>query len=275
MNDRPDGVSRTLEHLLSQEGIALDVVVVGEVAPGEIPAGIRTVGICRSVGIPERRNLAASEVKGDYLFFLCDDTQLPAPDTLLRLATPFERDPQLAYAQPRTCDPVTGLTLRRWVPRLFGTHPTRPSVVTTMTEGAVMVRRNAYERAGGWPEHLHLSHEGMDLAWRLWDLGYHGRYLPRVTLNRPATTSARSLTVHRFNARDRVRTVRRCLPRPLIPLHLATWSLVTLCRLREGRTLRASLAGFREGLAEGPGSRRPMSWGTVYRLTKAGRPPIL
>ncbi|HET9944921.1 MAG TPA: glycosyltransferase family 2 protein, partial [Actinomycetes bacterium] len=32
---------------------------------------------------------------------------------------------------------------------------------------------------------------------------------------------------------------------------------------------------FREGLGPGAGERRPMSWRTVWRLTRAGRPPVL
>ncbi|MFJ2753669.1 glycosyltransferase family 2 protein [Streptomyces sp. NPDC087297] len=275
MSDRPEGFARALDSLLAQEGVELDVVVVGNgCAPGQVPAGVRTVGLSGNVGVQASRNVGAAEVEGDYLLFFDNGTHLPTPDTLLRLAAAFDRDAQLAYAQPRTCDPITGVTLRRWVPRLRAA-PTRQGVVTVMAEGAVMVRRDAYELAGGWPEHVFLSHEEVDLAWRLWDLGYHGRYLPDVIVHHPATTPARSPSAHRLNARNRVWTARRNLPRPLIPLHLATWSLINLCRLREGKTLGASLAGFREGLAGGQGARKPMSWRTVYRLCRAGRPPIL
>ncbi|MFI8344028.1 glycosyltransferase family 2 protein [Streptomyces sp. NPDC085639] len=276
MNDRPEGFAQALDSLLAQEGVELDVVVVGNGhVPGSIPAGVRTIGVPKNIGVQEGRNLGAAEVNGDYLFFFDDGTHLPVPDTLLRLATAFDQDPRLAYAQPRTCDPITGLTLRRWVPRLRASAPTRPGVVTFMAEGPVMVRRYAYELAGGWPKHFLLSHEEMDLAWRLWELGHHGRYLPDIIVHHPATATARPATLHRLNARNRVWTARRNLPRPLIPLHLATWSLITLCRLREGKALRACLAGFREGLAGGHGARQPMSWKTVYRLSRAGRPPIL
>ncbi|MGW7100079.1 glycosyltransferase family 2 protein [Streptomyces sp. NPDC054838] len=274
MNDRPEDFPRAMASLLAQEGIELDVVVVGNgCVPGQVPAGVRTIDLARNVGIPAGRNIGAAEVKGDYLFFFDNDAQLPAADTLARLVAEFPRDPQLAYVQPRICDPVTGVTLRRWVPRLRASDPTRSGVVTVMAEGVVVVRRDAYDRAGGWPGRFFLFHEGVELAWRLWDLGCHGRYAPDVVVHHPATDPARHDTFYRLNARNRVWVALRNLPRPLIPLNLATWALITVWRTRDREALRVTLAGFREGFAGGQGPRRPMSWKTVARLTCAGRPP--
>jgi GT2 family glycosyltransferase len=36
-----------------------------------------------------------------------------------------------------------------------------------------MIHRSAFDRVGGWPGSFFLYHEGVDLAWRLWD-GYRG-----------------------------------------------------------------------------------------------------
>jgi GT2 family glycosyltransferase len=71
----------------------------------------------------------------------------------------------------RITDPDTNVTLRRWVPRLRTTDATRPGIVTVMAEGVVMIRRSAFDAAGGWPGHFFLFHEGIDLAWRLWRQG--------------------------------------------------------------------------------------------------------
>ncbi|MFF4323755.1 glycosyltransferase family 2 protein [Streptomyces sp. NPDC001568] len=275
MNDRPEDFPRAMASLLAQEGIELDVVVVGNgCVPEQVPTGVRTVDLPENVGIPEGRNIGADQVKSDYLFFFDNDAHLPDTDTLARLVAEFPRDPQLAYAQPRICDPVTGVTLRRWVPRLRASDPARPGIVTVMAEGVVMVRRDLYDRAGGWPGHFFLFHEGVELAWRLWDLDCHGRYLPDIVVHHPATDPARHDTFHRLNARNRVWVARRNLPRPLIPLNLATWCLLTLARTHDRKALQVSLAGLREGLTGGQGPRRPMSWKTVARLTRAGRPPV-
>ncbi len=275
MNDRPDEFPAAMDSLLSQKRIELDVVVVGNgCVPAQVPAEVRTVELPTNVGIPEGRNIGAANVKGEYLFFFDNDAVLPSPDVLARLAAEFARDPRRAYVQPRIADPQTGVTMRRWVPRLRASDPDRSGTVTVMAEGVVMIRRDAFEAVGGWPGHFFLFHEGIDLAWRLWNQGYTGHYAPDVVVHHPATHPTRHELFYRLNARNRVWLARRNLPAPLIPLNLATWTLLTLWRVRRPSALRASLTGLAEGMHGGHGVRSPMHWSTVARLTRAGRPPI-
>lgn len=276
MNDRPEEFPKAMASLLAQQDVDLDVVVVGNgCAPAQVPAGVRTIELPDNVGIPEGRNIGAAEVKGDLLFFFDNDAHLPDPQTLASLAAAFGDDPDRGYVQPRIADPDTGITMRRWVPRLRASDPTRPGPVTVMAEGVVMVRRTAFETVGGWPGHFFLFHEGIDLAWRLCDSGYTGYYRPDIVVHHPATDPARHATFYRLNARNRVWLAYRNLPAPLIPANLTTWALLTMWRFRDPAALRSSLAGLAEGLRGGHGTRKPMSWATVARLTKAGRPPIL
>ncbi|GHA63834.1 glycosyltransferase family 2 protein [Streptomyces termitum] len=276
MNDRPDEFPRAMDSLLAQKGVELDVVVVGNgCVPAQVPPGVKTIALEENVGIPEGRNIGAQAVDGELLFFFDNDAVLPGTDALARLAAALHDEPALAYAQPRIADPDTGTTVRRWVPRLRAKDPTRPGIVTVMAESVVMIRRSAFDTAGGWPGDFFLFHEGIDLAWRLWNHGGTGRYLPDILVHHPATSPARHDRFYRLNARNRVWLARRNLPAPLIPLNLAAFALLSLCRFREKAALRATLAGFREGLRGGHGHRTPMSWHTVARLTRAGRPPIL
>ncbi|MFE9004921.1 glycosyltransferase family 2 protein [Streptomyces sp. NPDC007875] len=278
MNDRPEEFPRAMASLLAQQGVDLDVVVVGNgCRPVQVPAGVRTIELPRNVGIPEGRNVGAAAVTGDcdYLFFFDNDAVLPAADALARLAAELDDDARLAFVQPRITDPDSGVTQRRWVPRLRTSDPARPGTVTVMAEGVVLIRRSAFQAVGGWPGHFFLFHEGIDLAWRLWDRGYTGRYLPAVSVHHPATNPARHVTFYRLNARNRVWLARRNLPRVLIPCNLATWLALTLWRFRDRAALRASLSGLREGLRGGHGTRAPMSWRTVVRLTRWGRPPVV
>ncbi|MFF6904212.1 glycosyltransferase family 2 protein [Streptomyces hydrogenans] len=73
-----------------------------------------------------------------------------------------------------------------------------------MAEGVVMIRRSAFDAAGGWPGNFLLFHEGIDLAWRLWDQGGAGRYLPDIIVHHPATNPARHDRFYRLSARSRV-----------------------------------------------------------------------
>ncbi|WP_262402229.1 glycosyltransferase family 2 protein [Actinomadura sp. CNU-125] len=199
MNDRPAEFALAMASLLGQQDVDLDVVVVGNgCAPVQVPPGARTVELPDNVGIPEGRNVGAAEARGELLFFFDNDAYLPDPRVLARLAGELSDAPARAYVQPRIADPDTGVTLRRWVPRLRASDSTRPGPVTVMAEGVVMVRRAAFEAVGGWPGHFFLFHEGVDLAWRLYDRGYTGYYAPGIIVHHPSTDPARHVTFYRL-----------------------------------------------------------------------------
>jgi GT2 family glycosyltransferase len=280
MNDRPAAFGQAMASLLAQQDVELRVVIVGNgVEPDDVPAGVSTVTLPANEGIPQGRNVGADALTGpgcgDFVFFFDNDAVLPTPDILARLVSEARRHPEAAYIQPRIADPDTGVTMRRWVPRLRAGDAARPGTITVMAEGVVLVRRNDYERAGGWPGHFFLFHEGIDLSWRLWDLGRTGWYAPGIVIHHPATDPARHDTFYRLVARNRVWLAYRRLPAVLIPIYLTIWTLLSIVRIRSRANLAVWFAGLREGLRGGHGQRRPMSWTTVLRLTLAGRPPIV
>ncbi|WP_327228435.1 glycosyltransferase family 2 protein [Streptomyces platensis] len=89
MNDRPEDFPRALDSLLAQQGVELEIVVVGNgVVPEQVPDGIRNVTLGENVGIPEGRNIGARALvtDPDLLFFFDNDAVLPETDTLARLA---------------------------------------------------------------------------------------------------------------------------------------------------------------------------------------------
>jgi GT2 family glycosyltransferase len=276
MGTRPQEFPRALESLLAQEGVELDVVVVGNGwEPTGLPARVRTVTLPENVGIPEGRNIGAAEARGEVIFFYDDDAYLPEPDVIARLVSVLDGDPSIAAVQPRPVDPTGRPGPQRWVPRPGGGHPLRPGVVTWVWEGTFVIRRDVFERVGGWPGHFFYGHEGIDLMWKVWDAGYVAWYAPEIVMNHPATSPTRHEVYWRMNARNRVWVARRNLPGVLVAPYLLTWTLLTVARVRSLRSLRAWLAGFREGLGGGHGERHAMSWRTVLRLTRAGRPPVL
>lgn len=278
MNDRPEDFPRALDSLLAQQDVELEIVVVGNgVVPEQVPDGIKTVTLGENVGIPEGRNIGARALvtDPDLLFFFDNDAVLPETDTLARLAERLDSHPRHGYIQPRIADPTTGATVRRWVPRLRVADVERSGAVTVMAEGVVVIRRDVFERSGGWPGHFFLYHEGIDLAWRIWNLGYTGYYAPDLIVHHPATDPARHSRYYRLVARNRVWLAIRLLPLPLIPVYLTTWVLLSLVRIHSPKALRTWFSGLREGLTGGWGPRTPLRWRTVLRLTRAGRPPVV
>jgi GT2 family glycosyltransferase len=142
-------------------------------------------------------------------------------------------------------------------------------------EGAVAIRRDAFEFAGGWPEPFWYAHEGVDLAWRVWDGGFHVRYEGNIQVHHPAIQPTRHPEFYRYQARNRVWLARRNLPLPVGALYVLVWVGVSALRLRSRTALIETLRGYRIGLTEPGGERRPMRWQTIWRMTRAGRPPVI
>ncbi|GAA2488120.1 glycosyltransferase family 2 protein [Terrabacter carboxydivorans] len=276
MGDRPTELAKALETLLAQEGVELDVVLVGNGwEPTGLPEGVRTVHLPENVGIPEGRNVGAREVRGDVLFFYDDDAFLPSTDVLARLASEYARDDRVAVVQPRGCDPDGRPTPRRWVPRLRADDGGTGGEVVVFWEGVCTIRRAAFEAVGGWPGHFWYGHEGIDLAFRLVDAGWRLLYRPDVVVNHPATQPTRHAVYYRMNARNRVWVAKRNLPHPVAELYVGVWSAITVARVRDREKLGVWFRGLREGVRTDAGDRRPMSWRTAWRLTRAGRPPVV
>ncbi|MET9918231.1 glycosyltransferase family 2 protein [Streptomyces sp. NPDC059605] len=281
MGNRPDELRALLDSVARQEGDRVEVVVVGNGAPvPEVPAGVRTVELPENLGIPGGRNVGIeafgpSGTDVDVLLFLDDDGLLPLADTAELCRRAFEADPRLGIVSFRIADPDTGVTQRRHVPRLRASDPLRSSRVTTFLGGANAVRTEVIAEVGPLPGRFFYAHEETDLAWRALDAGWMIDYRADMVLNHPTTAPSRHAVYHRMVARNRVWLARRNLPAPLIPVYLGVWLLLTLLRRPSVPALKAWFGGFREGWTTPCGTRRPMKWRTVWRLTRLGRPPVI
>jgi GT2 family glycosyltransferase len=262
--------------VLAQRDVEVDVVVVGNgCKPTDLPSGVKGVALTDNVGIPAGRNSGVPSVDGDFLVFVDDDACLPGPDVLARLAAHFAADPSLGLVQPRFADPDGRPAPRQWVPRLRVGDPRRSSDVCAVCEAVVVLPRAVFDSVGGWPDCFWYAHEGIDLAWRVWDAGYRVRYVGDVVVHHPAVQPQRHRDFYRYTSRNRVLLARRHLPVPVGAAYLATWTVLTLVRA-PGATARVeALRGFREGFRTPSGGRRSLRWRTVWRMTRAGRPPVI
>ncbi|MEE1806826.1 MULTISPECIES: glycosyltransferase family 2 protein [Streptomyces] len=281
MGNRPEELRALLDSVAEQDGDRIEVVVVGNGAPvPDVPAGVRTVELPENLGIPGGRNVGIeafgpSGADVDALLFLDDDGLLPLTDTAELCRQAFEADPELGIISFRIADPDTGVTQRRHVPRLRAADPMRSSRVTTFLGGANAVRSKVIAEVGPLPGQFFYAHEETDLAWRALDAGWMIDYRADMVLNHPTTAPSRHAVYHRMVARNRVWLARRNLPAPLVPAYLGVWLLLTLLRKPSGPALKAWFGGFREGWSTPCGTRRPMRWRTVWRLTRLGRPPVI
>jgi GT2 family glycosyltransferase len=120
------------------------------------------------------------------------------------------------------------------------------------------------------------AHEEIDLSWRIIDLGYRLEYDAAAEASHPhVPNAARHATWYRQDGRNRVLPARRNLPWPLGFAYVLDWMVITILRERSPAAIRAWLSGFAEGWRIDPGPRHPISARTVWRMTKAGRPPVI
>jgi GT2 family glycosyltransferase len=272
---RPVELAAAIDSLLGQQGVEVDVVVVGNGwVPEGLPDGVRTVALAEDLGTSAGRNAGVPAVPGDVLLFLDDDAALATPDTAARLAARFE-DPAIGAVQPRVRASDGGPPPRDWVPRLRVGDRARSSEATSVWEGAVAIRRTVFEQVGGWPAAFGRGHEGVDLAWRVMDSGRRVVYAGDIEALHPSYPTAPYDHSLYFGVRNRIFLARRHLPFPLGMIFVATFLLRALPVLRSRTRARAALRGFRDGLRLPCGPRRRLRVNTLWRMTRAGRPPVV
>jgi len=275
MCNRPDDLRRGVESLLSQQGVYVDVVVVGNgCEPAGVPPDVDTVALPENVGATAGRNAGVRHVAGELLVFLDDDARFPDQQALARIGEVFD-DPSIAVVQPRVIDPGGQPAARRHVPRLRVGDLRRSSDVTTFWEGAVVIRRSAFVAVGGFSERFWYGHEGVDFAWRVLDAGLRVRYVGDVVANHPAPATPPHGYYHYLTSRNRVWLARRYLPWPLAVVYVALWLAISTIRLRNGAAAAGTFRGYRDGVRLPAGQRRPLQWRTVWRMTRMGRPPFI
>lgn len=278
---RPAELRQALASLLGQEDVELDIVVVGNgwdpaTLQGGLPAGAQPLALPANLGIPGGRNAGVPLVGGEFLFFLDDDASLASSRFLIDAVGLIRADPSIGLLQPRVVDPSGTTSPRRWIPRIRKGDPAQSGPVFSVWEGAVLLPRAVYDETGGWGAPFFYAHEGIELAWRVWDTGRRTWYAGELVAHHPAIDPARHDYYFRLNARNRVWLARRNLPLPFVPLYVASWTLVHAVRFARNRTgLRPWVAGWLEGWRADPGERRPLRWRTIARMTAAGRPPVI
>ncbi len=276
--NRPDALDRALRSLADATDGTCRVVVVANGAPDVVvPAvpGARLVVTAENLGVPGGRDVGLRATSAVVVGFLDDDAALLSPVTAITQA--FDDDPHLGAVSFRIVD-EGGRSAGRHVPRPGGADADVAGPVTHFLGGACAIRREAYDQAGGYFTSLFYGHEEIELSWRLIDAGWSIRYLADVEVFHPRTEISRHDDGWRLTGRNRVWIARRTLPWPVAIVHVTVWLALGIVRAPGVRCRRSYLAGWCEGWRARwtDGSpRRPISWSTVWRLTRLGRPPVV
>lgn len=271
MGDR-SSLAAAVQSVLADPAVR-ELVVVGngvEIDP-PIPDDRVTVVVSQeNLGVPGGRDLGLRHTSTHLVGFLDDDAELAESFDPAVVQRDFA-DLRLGALSLRIED-EDGHVSRRHIPRI-GTGSDRDSgPVGYFLGGASIIRRSAYDDAGGYWAELFYAHEELDLAWRMADRGWNIRYEAACVVRHPRTTVSGHADGWFRTGRNRVMIARRNLPVPVLVVHVVAWLVVGAVRAQASR--RAYGRGWLSGWTQ-PVERRPMSWGTVWRLTRIGRPPFI
>ncbi|MGP5609124.1 glycosyltransferase family 2 protein [Arthrobacter rhombi] len=284
MGDRPQELRRAFASLQLQEGVRLDVAVVGNgwdpaTQPGGLPECFVPVYLEENLGIPAGRNAGVPHVRGEFILFLDDDSWLPDIDFLQNAVARFRKYPDMGMLMPRIADPENEESPRRWIPRLNKKTAGESSNIFHVGETCLLLPRAIFEATRGWAGGFWYAHEGIELAWRVWDTGHRVWYAGDLRVFHPVVDPRRHGEFYRLNARNRVWLARRNLRWPFSWAYVGSWTLINIVRLRKDRKgLRQHLAGVMSGYRTSPWYQTPrpkLKWSTHLRMTLAGRPPII
>ncbi|HPF69126.1 MAG TPA: glycosyltransferase [Candidatus Krumholzibacteria bacterium] len=138
---------------------------------------VRLVALPVNTGVGGR-NRGLEIATGDVVVTLDDDMVDFGPDQLAAVRRAFAEAPGLG-AVTFTCTWPGTDRVRDWVHRRPVTEADTCFATYEITEGAVAYRRAALATTGLYREDFFISHEGLDLAYRLldagWDIAHDGR----------------------------------------------------------------------------------------------------
>jgi GT2 family glycosyltransferase len=262
--NRAELLRRCLHSVLGQLGDREELIVVdngstdrtGDVLDEfERRAGVRTVRLPENLGCPEGRNVGMAAATGPWVFSVDDDAWL-APGTLARVRHTVGRHPDAAViAGSCVADPADGPDDGYPVPTF------------RFSGGVAVIRRDWFDRCGGYPVDGLRQGEERDLAFRLYDAGAHVLRDPALTIVHEADASPdHTRAVLRNAVRQDLTTTLRYYPVALmVPAAAAKLVRYTTVGLR-GRITGEVVAGTtdvwrtRRALWA---SRRAVAWRTI------------
>lgn len=139
--------------------------------------GVKVIDNKENLGFSIANNIAAETANGEYLFFLNNDTKVNS-EAVLELVKNMSLNLRLGICGCRMMS-YDGRTLFHSGigVDIFG-FPV-PSGKAFYAEGsALMIRKQLFEVLGGFDPVYFMFHEDIDLAWRVWLLGYQVSAIP-------------------------------------------------------------------------------------------------
>ena len=152
--------------------------------------------IYANTGPAEKRNIGAKFAKSDYLFFLDDDTEL-APTFLNEMVTALKK-PGVGMAYGKTLNMERRKMLDNagsyltWTGFLWAREESgqvedkgqfdTPEYIFAGKGAAMALRRDTFEKVGGFDPVYEILAEETDISWKVWFIGEKVVWVPKAVL---------------------------------------------------------------------------------------------
>lgn len=179
---------RAVESVVEQDYRPLELVIYGNGAsvdsfegPHEADVPVRLGSSGANLGVAGGRNAAARLATGDILLFIDDDAVL-LEGSLRRAVDAIRSSSAVGAVAFRIVDPDLGtpaLWYYAYDPAVWSGRPFEASSVIGCGN---LIRRDCFERLGGFWDGYFRELEEIELSWRLLDAGWKIRYEPEAVV---------------------------------------------------------------------------------------------
>ncbi len=219
-----------------------------DLVQGEFP-WVRFHRLHANVGATGGRHVAFTLARGEYCVVLDDDAEFRDVGQLEKAVRRMEEDERLGVIAFNIVNAYSGEVDVKAIPRRDKRLLEGWSPCTYFCAAGALIRRRAYEAAGGLWEALFIYAEELDLSYRILDAGYHMLFTTEIEVLHRETPCARpSGRYLRFATRNRIWIGWRNLPWPgALSMSLAWMAKNGWVALRCGE-VGAYLSGVREAI---------------------------
>lgn len=190
----PELVERCVGSVLSQQGVRFEMRVVDNASGDDslarlkaLEPRIHVIANTENKGFGVANNQAAENCRARYLFLLNPDAVCTREDDLARLVAYMDAHPQVGLVGTRIVnhEGETQLTAFDHYPREKQSQrdfSSLPGKLATVLGASMFIRRDAFEKIGGFDPDYFLYAEETDLCLRLREAGYEIGYVDEVTV---------------------------------------------------------------------------------------------
>lgn len=192
--DRTPETIEAIASALAQENVTLRVLVVDQGSKPENLAQLRAFAardsrivlreVGRNIGVAAGRNVASNLGSGKFIVALDNDAIFSDTALLSRVVAKFETEPKLGAMAFRILNFHTGSDDEMcWdYPEALRPYADREFEVTRYVGAGHALRRDVFYEAGCYDDNLFFAGEERDLCYRILNLGYQIKYVPRLSV---------------------------------------------------------------------------------------------